>query len=109
MIKEVILMTNVEERIEQIIQVLREQVVQDTAVPRNIRRAAEQAIEALMNKEKEPAVRAADAIAILEEISEDPNMPIHTRTQIWGIVSELETLHTRTIIWEVLGALEQIK
>jgi hypothetical protein len=82
-----------EEMIQQIIQVLKEQVIQDTIVPRNIRRAAEQAIEALMDTSKDPSVRAADAIAILEEISEDPNMP----------------MHTRTIIWEVLGALEQIK
>ncbi|NJE05135.1 UPF0147 family protein [Thermococcus sp. M36] len=81
------------ELINQIVQVLKEQVVQDTVVPRNIRRAAEQAIEALLDESKEPAVRAADAIAILEEISEDPNMP----------------MHTRTIIWEVLGALEQVK
>ncbi|NPA47879.1 MAG: UPF0147 family protein [Thermococci archaeon] len=81
------------ELIDQIVQVLKEQVVQDTVVPRNIRRAAEQAIEALLDEKKEPAVRAADAIAILEEISEDPNMP----------------MHTRTIIWEVLGALEQVK
>ncbi|MCD6559282.1 hypothetical protein DRN43_01540 [Thermococci archaeon] len=81
-----------EERIQQIIQVLKEQVVQDTIVPRNIRRAAEQAIERLMDRSVDATVRAADAIAILEEISEDPNMP----------------LHTRTIIWEVLGALEQI-
>jgi uncharacterized protein (UPF0147 family) len=75
------------------VQVLKDQVVQDTVVPRNIRRAAEQAIEVLLDESKEPAVRAADAIAILEEISEDPNMP----------------MHTRTIIWEVLGALEQVK
>jgi len=81
------------ELIEQIVQVLKDQVVQDTVVPRNIRRAAEQAIEVLLDSSKEPAVRAADAIAILEEISEDPNMP----------------MHTRTIIWEVLGALEQVK
>ncbi|WP_297518899.1 UPF0147 family protein [Thermococcus sp.] len=81
------------ELIQQIVQVLKEQVVQDTVVPRNIRRAAEQAIEALLDESKEPAVRAADAIAILEEVSEDPNMP----------------MHTRTIIWEVLGALEQVK
>lgn len=81
------------ELIHQIVQVLKEQVVQDTVVPRNIRRAAEQAIEVLLDESKEPAVRAADAIAILEEISEDPNMP----------------MHTRTIIWEVLGALEQVK
>ncbi len=81
------------ELIEQIVQVLKEQVVQDTVVPRNIRRAAEQAIEVLLDESKELAVRAADAIAILEEVSEDPNMP----------------MHTRTIIWEVLGALEQVK
>ncbi len=86
-------MSSTEERIAQIVQVLKEQVVQDTVVPRNIRRAAEQAIEALLDKNKEPAVRAADAIVILEEISEDPNMP----------------MHTRTIIWEVLGALEQVQ
>jgi len=79
--------------IQQIVQVLKEQVVQDTVVPRNIRRAAEQAIEILLDESREPAVRAADAIAILEEISEDPNMP----------------MHTRTIIWEILGALEQVK
>ncbi|WP_297437910.1 UPF0147 family protein [Thermococcus sp.] len=79
--------------IEQIVQVLKDQVVQDTVVPRNIRRAAEGAIDVLLDEGKEPAVRAADAIAILEEISEDPNMP----------------MHTRTIIWEVLGALEQVK
>jgi len=81
------------ELIPQIVQVLKEQVVQDTVVPRNIRRAAERAIEVLLDESKEPAVRAADAIAILEEISEDPNMP----------------MHTRTIIWEVLGALEQVQ
>ncbi|WP_297487366.1 UPF0147 family protein [Thermococcus sp.] len=81
------------ELIQQIVQVLKDQVVQDTVVPRNIRRAAEQAIEILLDESKEPAVRAADAIVILEEISEDPNMP----------------MHTRTIIWEVLGALEQVK
>ncbi len=81
------------ELIGQIVQVLKEQVVQDTVVPRNIRRAAEGAIDVLLDENKEPAVRAADAIAILEEISEDPNMP----------------MHTRTIIWEVLGALEQVK
>lgn len=86
-------MFSTEERIAQIVQVLKEQVVQDTVVPRNIRRAAEQAIEALLDRNKEPAVRAADAIVILEEISEDPNMP----------------MHTRTIIWEVLGALEQVQ
>jgi len=47
------------ELIGQIVQVLKEQVVQDTVVPRNIRRAAEGAIDVLLDENKEPAVRAA--------------------------------------------------
>jgi len=67
-----------------------EQIVNDTTVPRNIRRAASNAIDALENKEHTPGVRASNAIAILDEISNDPNMPIHTRTIIWSVIGELE-------------------
>jgi len=37
-------------------------------------------------------VRAANAVGILEEISQDPNMPTHTRILVWNIVSILETI-----------------
>lgn len=83
------------ELIHQIVQVLKEQIVQNTVVPRNIKRAAERAIEVLLDKSKEPALRAADAIAILEEISEDPNMPMHTRTVIWEVLGPLNRLSER--------------
>lgn len=69
-----------------------EEIVEDTTVPRNIRAAADNAKNALHNEEQELIVRSATAIQYLDDISEDPNMPIHTRTQIWGIVSELETV-----------------
>uniref|UniRef100_A9AAC5 UPF0147 protein MmarC6_1485 n=1 Tax=Methanococcus maripaludis (strain C6 / ATCC BAA-1332) TaxID=444158 RepID=A9AAC5_METM6 len=69
-----------------------EEIVEDTTVPRNIRAAADNAKNALHNEEQELIVRSATAIQYLDDISEDPNMPIHTRTQIWGIVSELETI-----------------
>jgi len=61
-------------------------------VPRNIRRAATDAIRQLQVQSLSPGVRAANAIGILEEISQDPNMPSHTRTAIWNIVSILETV-----------------
>jgi hypothetical protein len=38
------------------------------------------------------AVRAAQAINILDDISQDPNMPPYTRTRIWNIVSMLEVI-----------------
>lgn len=69
-----------------------EEIIEDTTVPRNIRAAADNAKAALNNEEQELIVRSATAIQYLDDISEDPNMPIHTRTQIWSIVSELETI-----------------
>jgi uncharacterized protein (UPF0147 family) len=64
----------------------------DTTVPRNIRRAASEAKNALLNKNNDAMVRASTAISILDEISNDPNMPVHTRTLIWNAISILETI-----------------
>jgi hypothetical protein len=67
-------------------------VAEDTSVPRNIRRAASEAREALLKKGGDPVVKASSATMILDEISNDPNMPIHTRTTIWNALSLLETV-----------------
>ena len=64
----------------------------DTNAPRNIRRAATDAVKQLQDQNLSPAVRAANAVGILEEISQDPNMPTHTRILVWNIVSILETI-----------------
>ena len=67
-------------------------ITEDTSVPRNIRRAAEESNEILNNKEEDSTVRASTVISILDEISNDPNIPIHARTLIWEILSELESI-----------------
>ena len=67
-------------------------VAEDTSVPRNIRRAASEVRETLLKKEDDPVVRAASATMTLDEISNDANMPVHTRTAIWNAVSILETI-----------------
>ena len=72
--------------------IMLQKIVNDTSVPRNIRRAATDAIKSLQDTSLSPGVRAANAIGILEEISQDPNMPTHTRISIWNIVSMLETV-----------------
>ncbi len=82
---------NDEQKMDAVSQVL-EQITEDTSVPRNIRRAANEAIEWLQNDNHTPGVRASSAVNILDEISEDPNMPVHTRTMIWNVVSELEVI-----------------
>lgn len=80
-----------EAKIKQAI-ILLQKIVNDSSVPRNIRRAATDAIRYLQDKSTSPAVRAANAVGVLEDISQDPNMPTHTRISIWNIVSILETI-----------------
>jgi uncharacterized protein (UPF0147 family) len=67
-------------------------IMEDTSVPRNIRRAAEESRDILNKEDNEPTVRASTVISILDEISNDPNIPIHARTLIWNVLSELESV-----------------
>lgn len=80
-----------EERIKQAMVVLG-MVAEDTTTPRNIRRAAKQSIEALELKQYTPAVRASNAISILDDILQDPNMPPYTRVKLWNVMSLLEAI-----------------
>ncbi|MBU5575430.1 MAG: UPF0147 family protein [Nitrososphaerota archaeon] len=66
------------------------QVAQDRMVPRNIRAKCEEAIAALQNEKEAISIRINRAISIFDEISNDVNIPMYTRTQIWNIVSLLE-------------------
>ena len=65
-------------------------VSEDNTTPRNIRRTAKQASDLLLNEGTSLAARAANAIDILDQISQDPNMPMYTRTRIWNVISVLE-------------------
>ncbi len=67
-------------------------ITEDTSVPRNIRRAAEES-KNILAKDEEATIRASSVISILDEISNDPNIPIHARTLIWNVLSELESIH----------------
>ena len=67
-------------------------ISEDRTTPRNIRRAAKEAFEMLELTDQSKAVQAAQAINILDDISQDPNMPPYTRTRIWNIVSLLEII-----------------
>jgi uncharacterized protein (UPF0147 family) len=84
-------MMEYEERMKQAIAVLTE-VSEDTTTPRNIRRAAKDSIEALQSTEFTPAVRASNAISLLDDILQDPNMPPYTRVKLWNVMSILEAI-----------------
>ncbi|MEM2080833.1 MAG: UPF0147 family protein [Candidatus Bathyarchaeia archaeon] len=84
-------MQEYEEKIKQALTVLNE-VSEDNTTPRNIRRAAKDAMNALQSPEFTPAVRASNAISLLDEILQDPNMPPYTRVKLWNVMSLIEAI-----------------
>ena len=80
-----------EERIKQALIVLGA-VSEDNTTPRNIRRSAKDSMDALQNVELTPAVRASNAISLMDEILQDPNMPPYTRVKLWNVMSLLEAI-----------------
>ncbi len=64
----------------------------DSSIPRNIRRVADETKEILQKTDLETGFKAAEAISKIDEISTDPNMPGYARTRVWELVSQLETI-----------------
>ena len=65
---------------------------EDNSIPRNIRRGAEE-VKTILLKDADPLdVRVATASSRLDELANDPNIPLHGRTLIWNIMSRLEEL-----------------
>lgn len=65
---------------------------EDNSIPRNIRRGAEEVKSTLLNEGNPLDVRVATASSKLDEMANDPNIPLHGRTLIWNIMSRLEEL-----------------
>ncbi len=83
--------TEKEEVIKRCTEVL-DEMIGDITVPRNIRKSLSMMKNRLLNGKESVAVRAATVISDLEELNTNPNIPPHTRTALWSIVSNLETI-----------------
>jgi uncharacterized protein (UPF0147 family) len=66
------------------------ELANDTGIPKNIRRALTEA-KVRLDSDEENSVKISAAIYIIEGITEDINMPAHARTQIWAVISALES------------------
>ncbi|MBN2065875.1 MAG: UPF0147 family protein [Candidatus Thermoplasmatota archaeon] len=65
---------------------------EDNSIPRNIRRGAEEVKHLLLGTSDPLDVRVASATSRLDEMANDPNIPLHGRTLIWNIMSRLEEI-----------------
>lgn len=78
-----------EQKLKEIIDLM-SSLATDVTVPKNIRKAINDAKIRLESNE-ENNVKVSAAIYMIDSISDDINMPPHARTQIWAIVSALES------------------
>tara|TARA_B100000686_G_C16798162_1_gene983942 strand:- start:4422 stop:4694 length:273 start_codon:yes stop_codon:yes gene_type:complete len=62
------------------------------STPRNIRKLIKDSIDTLNDESLSVGVRAANAISMLEDVSQDPNIPSFSRVTIWSAVSSLESI-----------------
>lgn len=65
-----------------------EDIIADRVVPRNIRAKVEAAV---LKVQKADVTSLSEAVYLLDDISNDVNMPDHTRTDIWRLISLIET------------------
>ncbi len=74
---------------------LLDSLIEDTSVPRNVRTSIARAKESLKNGDF--AAGVSGAIYALDEVSNDINLPMHGRTTIWNLLSELEALKQKKL------------
>jgi hypothetical protein len=68
-----------------------ETLMNDATIPKNIRKTLSEA-KGRLDSVEDKGVKVSAAIYLIESISDDINMPAHARTQIWAIMSALESL-----------------
>jgi uncharacterized protein (UPF0147 family) len=68
------------------------QIVSSNSTPKTIKKAIADLIANLSSQEFSLSVRAANTISLLDDVTQDPNMPSYVRTQLWQAVSKLESI-----------------
>ena len=68
------------------------QIVSSNSTPKTIKKSITDLITDLSNEEFSLSVRAANTISLLDDVTQDPNMPSYVRTQLWQAVSKLESI-----------------
>jgi len=66
-------------------------------VARNIKRITQRCLNELERRDESAGVLASDVMYSIEDISTDPNVPLHTRTTVYRIISILEKIKTKRI------------
>ena len=69
-----------------------EEIVSNPSTPKNIKKSITDLAVELKKEEYSVSMRAANAISLLDDITQDPNMPSYVRVTLWQAVSTLERI-----------------
>ncbi len=67
-------------------------IVSTNSTPKTIKKSITDLVTDLVKEEYSLSVRAANTISLLDDVTQDPNMPSYVRTQLWQAVSKLESI-----------------
>ena len=82
-------MSNLNNQMDEVLELLTN-LQKDIMIPRNVRSKIKNAQSALLEKDKNLYLRIDKSIQELDEVAEDPNLPIDTKTYLWDLFSKLE-------------------
>jgi len=68
------------------------QIATNHSTPKTIKKSIIDLIADLNTEEYSLSVRANNTISLLDDVTQDPNMPSYVRTQLWQAVSKLESI-----------------
>ena len=69
-----------------------EELARNPSTPKNIKKSISDLAAELKKEEFSVSVRASTAISLLDDITQDPNMPSYVRVTLWQAVSTLERI-----------------
>ena len=85
-------MASIEQRIKMTANELEGRLANDNGVPRNIRKGTADAVNHLMDTSKATDLRISNALNVLAELSNDPNITMESWSAIMQILSDLEAI-----------------
>lgn len=68
------------------------QIATNHSTPKTTKKDIIDLITELNNEEYSLSVRANNTISLLDDVTQDPNLPSYVRTQLWQAVSKLESI-----------------
>ena len=69
-----------------------EEIASNPSTPKNIKKSITDLTTELKKQEYSVSMRAANAKSLLDDITQDPNMPSYARVTLWQAVSTLERI-----------------